>query len=151
VAAVTVLPETAPRLNIPAASVKIELDERCFVFPDGKLLSHLVLAVSPARRIAVDAVFPFNQTRRNPRILELGLDEARGFVRELLGAVYYAKTSFYLSDSMRVAINVAANGYHLEITRAEEVVEILLSTGSIWRFIKGFSIAIDGASPVVAN
>src|SRR5215218_5988735 len=100
-AAVSVVPEAAPRLNAPGASVKIELDERCFVFPDGKVLSHLVLTKSSARRIAVDAVFPFNQTRRDPSILELGLEEARGFVRELVGAVYYAKTAFYLSDSVR--------------------------------------------------
>jgi hypothetical protein len=50
--------------------------------------------------------------------VELDLAEARRFVRELVGAVYFAKPA----DSVRVPIDVAANGYHLEITRADEVV-----------------------------
>ena len=148
---VTPLPEVSPRLNPPVPSVKIELDERCLVFPDGKAITHLLLTALPNRRIAIDAVFAFNQTRRNPRIAELSLDEARGFARELVNAVYYAKTAFFLADSVRIAINVAPNGYHLELMRADDTVEVMLGIGSIWRFIKGFLLAIDSAAPVIAH
>jgi hypothetical protein len=122
-----------------------------FVFPDGKIALHLLLTPLLRRAIAVDAVFAFNETRRNPRLCDFNLDDATGFVRELVNAVYYAKTSFFLADSVRATINVAANGYRLEITRADETLELIISTGAIWRLIKGLMVAIDRASPIVAN
>jgi len=132
-------------------AVKVDLDDRCFLFPDGKIVSNLMLVAGSERNIAIDAVFLFNQTHLPPRIVEMSLTEAQGFVRELLNAVYYAKTSFFLGASVRVTINVAANGYHIEFLRSQETIELLVSTGSIWRFIKGVLSAVDGSAPVVSN
>ena len=57
---VTPLTDPALRLNAPSSAIKIELDERCFLFPDGKIVSHILLTSVPNRVIAVDAVFTFN-------------------------------------------------------------------------------------------
>src|SRR5215208_3928163 len=147
----SVLP-SAEKVGHPTElSVKVELDERCFLFPDGKHISHLLFVAGTDRNIALEAVFSFNQTRRSPRILEVSLSEAQGFVRELVNAVYYAKTSFFLSSAIRVSITVAANGYHMEFLRADQTTELLISAGAIWRFIKGVLVAIDSSAPVVSN
>src|SRR3954453_10333525 len=106
---VSLLPNAEKVTPSRELSVKVELDERCFFFPDGKHISHLLLVAGSDRNIV--AVFSFNQTRRSPRIIEVSLPEAQGFVRELVNAVYYAKTSFFLSGAIRVSITVAANGY----------------------------------------
>ena len=46
----------------PKFEVKVDLDERAFLFPAGKALSQFAFA-SDGRQIFVDAVFPFNQAR----------------------------------------------------------------------------------------
>jgi hypothetical protein len=148
---VSLLPNAEKVTPSRELSVKVELDERCFLFPDGKHISHLLLVAGSDRNIVLEAVFSFNQTRRSPRIIEVSLPEAQGFVRELVNAVYYAKTSFFLSGVIRVSITVAANGYHLEFMRADQTTELLISAGAIWRFIKGILVAIDSSAPVVSN
>lgn len=131
--------------------VKVELDERCFVFPDGKVISHLLVAREGRDRIAFDAVLTFNATRMPARLLSLSRDELRLFSRELLDAVYAAKSGFVLRDTLKIAIVVVANGYRIEFQRAEQRIELYVSTGAIWRLVRGLLAALDGASPVVSN
>lgn len=150
----TVLRPTPPA---PAATpavptvYKIELDERCLLFPDGKMIQHLLIARVPGGMIAFDAVFAFNRTHRDPRVMTLSLAEARDLARELVSAVYTARTNFVLNDTLKITINVIANGYHLECLREEKKTEVYFSTGVIWRVIKGLLTAVDDSSPVVAN
>jgi hypothetical protein len=147
-------------VSTPAAStspvdqetiLKVELDDRCFVFPDGKQMAHILVSLPISGGIAFDAVYGFNKTRLPSRILILELDEARQFVRELIDAIYAAKPAFVLTDSIRITINVVANGYRLEFLRNDKKQEIFLSTTVIWRFVKALLMAVDEASPVVAN
>jgi hypothetical protein len=142
--------ETAPSAALPPV-FKVELDERCLVFPDGKILQHLLIGGAGRNQISIDAVFAFNRTRHDPRIALLSLGEARDFVKELANAVYTARTGFVLNDTLKITINVIANGYNIELVRAEERREIMFSTSVIWRVIKALLLAIDSVSPVVAN
>jgi hypothetical protein len=132
-------------------AVKIELDERAFLFPDGKSVTHIVVTRDRHSAFQLEAVFAFNKTKRNPRFATLSLHQMREFVRELLGAVYHAKTSFVLDDTLKIAINVTLNGYIIEFTRSDEHFELFLGTGSIWRVVKSLLMVVDEASPVVAN
>jgi hypothetical protein len=135
----------------PETILKVELDDRCFVFPDGKQLAHLLLSLPKAGGIAFDAVYGFNKTRLPSRILMLELDEAKQFVRELIDAIYAAKPGFVLTDGIRITILVVANGYRLEFLKNDKKQEIFLSTSVIWRFVKALLMAVDEASPVVTN
>jgi hypothetical protein len=130
---------------------KVELDERCVTFPDGKMLQHLLIAAAGRSRVTVDAVYAFNRTHQDPRLVSFSLEEARDFVKELINAVYTARSGFVLNDTLKITINVVANGYNIEVLRAEEKREILFSTAVIWRVIKAFLLAVDAASPVVTN
>jgi len=130
---------------------KIELDERCFVFPDGKVASHVLIVREGPDRLCFDAIFTFNGTRLPTRLLHLSREELKLFARELLDAVYAAKSGFVLRDTLKIAIIVVANGYRIEFQRAQMKSEIYLSTGAIWRFVRGLLAAADEASPIISN
>lgn len=134
-----------------APLIKIELDERCFVFPDGKVASHLMISREGTDRLSFDAVFTFNSTRLPTRLLHLTLEELKLFARELLDSVYAAKSGFVLRDTLKISIIVVANGYRIEFQRAQMKSEIYLSTGAIWRVLRGLLAAADEASPVASH
>jgi hypothetical protein len=146
-----------PAISVSTAVVeadtifKVELDDRCFLFPDGKQLAHVLISAPRTGGITFDAVYGFNKTRLPSHILHLELGEAKQFVREFIDAIYAAKPGFVLTENIRITILVVANGYRLEFLRNDKKQEIFLSTSVVWRFIKALLMAVDEASPVVAN
>src|ERR1700733_3407591 len=116
----------------PDYIIKIDLDERAFVFPAGKSVSQIAFATE-GRSIHIEVVYPFNEAHTPPRLVTLGLEDARELGRRLVDAVYQARTQLAISDGMRIAINVVANGYHLQIGDMTEPTDLYLSTGCIWR------------------
>ncbi len=143
-------PDPKPALESQTLT-KIELDERCFVFPDGKVASHLLILREGTDRLCFDAVFTFNGTRLPGRLLDLSLEELKLFARELLDSVYAAKSGFVLRDTLKISIVVVANGYRIEFQRSQSKSEIYLSTGAIWRVLRGLLVAADEASPVISH
>ena len=141
----------APHPPVKANVYKVEMDDRCMVFPDGKTLQHMLVTADVAGNLTLEAIFAFNASRLDPHLLTMPLEDAREFTRELIGSVYQAKTGFYLSDEWKIAINVMANGYQIDIMQAARKTEIFLSTSVIWRFIKALLMTLDQASPVQAN
>ncbi len=140
----------APSMAAPAV-YKVELDERALLFPDGKIVNHIMIAFEPPGAIHLDCIFQFNKAHQPPRIASFTVDEAREFAKELVNAVYRARTSFVLSETLKVNINVITNGYQIEISRWNQTTELFLSTSVIWRFIKGLLMTLDEASPVRSN
>jgi hypothetical protein len=147
----TIVP--APRLVTelkPKFEVKVDLDERSFLFPAGKALAQLAF-LSDGTLIFVDAVFPFNQSRTPPRILTLELEDAQELARGLVHAVHYAKTQLVITMGVRITISVVANGYHLQIGDMNAATEIFLSTGVIWRVCQGMLRICDFIAPVESH
>jgi hypothetical protein len=140
-----VLPESKQRYE-----VKVDLDDRAFLFPSGKPVIQLAF-VAEGRHIHVDALYPFNQTHTPPRIFSLGLEDARELGRRLVEAVHTARTQLVVSDSVRITINVIANGYHLQIGDMNQPIEIFLGTGCIWRVCQALLRTIDYIAPVESN
>jgi hypothetical protein len=128
-----------------ASTMKIELDERAFLFPEGKPVTHLVIMRQGAQEFHFDAVFAFNRSRDHARFATLDLAQMREFTRELLGAVYASKPSFVLEGGLKISINVVFNGYIVEFTNGDDRRELYLGAGSIWRVLKSLSMAIDEA------
>jgi hypothetical protein len=131
-------------------AIKIELDERCFLFPDGKVVRHLVIA-SEGGCLLLDGIYDFNETRRNPRIIEMKISEAAGFARELVNAAYYGRTSFFLSEGFQATINVAQHGCLIEFLKFSAKVELMVSVPATWRVIKGVLCAIDARAPILSH
>jgi hypothetical protein len=147
----TIVP--APRLVAdlkPKFEVKVDLDDRCYLFPAGKPLAQLAF-LSDGNLIYLDAVFPFNQARTPPRLLTLDLEDARELGRGLVHAVHYAKTQLVITTGVRITINVVANGYHVQIGDMNAATEIFLSTGVIWRVCQGILRIVDFIAPVEAH
>jgi hypothetical protein len=145
--------QQSPRLvtNLKAQhEVKVDLDDRAFLFPAGKSLAQLVY-LSDGHRIYIEAAYHFNQSRTAPRLLTLDLDDAKEFGRRLVEAVHHARTQLVITASVRITINVVANGYHLQIGDMNNAIELFLSTGCIWRVCQGLLRTIDLISPVEAN
>jgi hypothetical protein len=131
-------------------TVKVELDERAYLFPAGKSIIQLVFGAEN-RIIHIEAVYPFNQSRTPPRLLSLELDDARDLARRLVEAVHTARTQLVISNGVRIAINVVANGYHLQIGDMNQSTDVFLGTSCIWRVCQGLLRIIDFVSPVESN
>ena len=71
----------------PKHEIKVDLDERAYLFPAGKSVSQM-LFLSDGRTIFVEAVYPFNQSHTPPRLVALDLEDAREFGRRLIEAVW---------------------------------------------------------------
>lgn len=130
--------------------VKVDVDERTFLFPAGKSITQLLLQ-SDGKKINIEAVYPFNQTHTPPRLLSLDLEDAQELGRRLVEAVYHARTQLVVTAGIDITITVAPNGYHLRIGDMNEATELFLSTGCIWRVCQGILRIVDLIAPVQSN
>jgi hypothetical protein len=134
----------------PDFAVKVDLDERCFLFPAGKSVVQLVF-LAQGKAIHLEAVYGFNESRTPPRILSLDLEDARELARRLIEAVHQARTQLVITPGLRVTINVMANGYHLQIGDTNHATDLFLGTGCIWRVCQGILRIIDHIAPIESN
>jgi hypothetical protein len=134
----------------PKYEIKVDLDDRAFLFPAGKSISQL-LFLSNGKKIYVEAAYPFNQSHTPPRLLSLELEDAKELGRRLIEAVYHARTQLVVTAGVRITINVVGNGYHLQIGDMNAATELFLSTGCIWRVCQGILRISDLISPVESN
>ena len=131
-------------------TVNVDLDDRAFLFPSGKSVTRLVISTD-ADLIHFDAIYPFNTSRTSPRIMTLRLEDAREFALQMVDTVYNARTQHAFSETMRIDINVLANGYHLKIGDLNQSTDLYLGTSAIWRVCQGVLRAIDHISPIEAQ
>jgi hypothetical protein len=134
----------------PKFEIKIDLDDRAFLFPAGKSISQLIL-LSDGASVQIEAAFPFNQSRTPPQILTLDFEDAMELGRRLVEAVHHARTQLVITAGVRITINVVANGYHLQIGDMNDATELFLGTACIWRVCQGLLRIIDLIAPVEAN
>jgi len=141
--------EAAP--PAPDAVIKVDLDERAYLFPQGKqVLQVHVLAYRP-HMIRFEATFAFNEARASHEVFELTAEDARELVRRLVEAVYRAQGAQVVSRTTTLSITVVANGYILQVGDHEHMRELFLSTGSIWRVCSAIARAVDFIAPIQSN
>ncbi len=146
-------PTIAPLTTAPFKfkyEVKVDLDDRAFVFPAGKPITQLAF-LSDGKRIFVEAVYPFNQSRTPPRLMSFDFEDAQEFSKRLIEAVHGARTQIIGTAGIRITINVIANGYHLQVGDLNNATELYLSTGCIWRVCQGFLRIVDMIAPIESN
>lgn len=140
-----VLPESKPRFE-----VKVDLDDRAFLFPSGKPVIQLVF-LAEGHSVHLEASYPFNQARTPPRIATFDLADARELAHKLVEVVHNAKSQLLVSEGTHVTISVVANGYRLQFGDMSKPIELFLGTGCIWRVCHGLLRAIDFIAPVKSN
>jgi hypothetical protein len=134
----------------PKHEVKVDLDDRAFLFPAGKSLNQL-LFLSDGKTISIEAVYPFNQSHTSPQLVLLDLEDAKEFGRRLVEAVHCARTQMVVTAGIRITINVVANGYHLQIGDMNNATELFLGTNCIWRVCQGLLRIADLIAPIESN
>lgn len=143
-------PPTVARAPVEIA-IKIDLDERAFLFPQNKSLTHLNLRVIRPNIVRVEAGYAFNQTRASPVLFDLSGNDCAEFSRRLVEAVYRARSSEIVTRTLSVSLLVVANGYILNFGDRDQPLELFLGTGSIWRVCSGFARAVDLLAPIASN
>jgi hypothetical protein len=134
----------------PDFVVKVDLDDRSFIFPAGKAVTQLAF-FAIGKTIHVEAMFPFNESRTPPRFLSLDLEDARDLAKHLVEAIYQARTQLVISGAIRITINVFANGCLLQIGDMNQSTDLFFGAGSIWRVCQGLLRIIDLIAPVESN
>lgn len=143
------MPQT--QRNAPDAVIKVELDDRAFLFPETKLVTQLQILVYKPHKIRFEAVYAFNESRASPELFELNAEDARQFAKRLVETVYRAQSSQIVSREASLGLNVTPNGYILQIGPLEASKELTLSTGCIWRVCGAVARAVDFISPIASN
>jgi hypothetical protein len=134
----------------PKHEVRVDLDDRAFLFPAGKSVNQL-LFLSDGNMIYVEAIYPFNQSHTPPRLLSLEREDAKELARKFIEAVYHARTQLVATAGIRITINVVPNGYHLQIGDMNNATELFLSTNCIWRVCQALLRIGDLIAPSESN
>lgn len=140
-----------PGRNTSDGVVKIDLDERAFVFPQHKSVQQLHLHVIRPNTVRFEAVYAFNLNRESPVLFELTGDDTAELARRLVEAVYRAQSSQVVSATASLSITVVANGYIIQHNDAAGPTEFFLGSGCIWRVCGGIARAVDFLSPIASN
>ena len=137
--------------SAPDAIIKVDLDDRAFVFPAGRQLTQLQFLAFRPHLVRVEAVYAFNHSKAGPELFELPAEDARDLSRRMVESVYRAQSSQIATRNTSVSLTVVANGYILEFGPRENPTELMLSTGCIWRVCNGLARAVDMIAPIASN
>jgi hypothetical protein len=137
--------------SAPDAIIKVDLDDRAYVFPAARQLTQLQFLAFRPHLIRVEAVYAFNQSKAAPELFELPAEDARELSRRMVESVYRAQSSQIATRNASVSLTVVANGYILEFGPRENPTELMLSTGCIWRVCNGLARAVDMIAPIASN
>jgi hypothetical protein len=132
-----------PNLREPDAQIKVELDERCFLFPTAKGVTHIQFLVYRNQKLRLELVFPYNVSQTPIEFLEFKPAAVPEFTRKLVDAVYRTTSFLYISDRQNVAFATHVNGYTLQVGDIASQRELFLSLASIWRLSNAFCRASD--------
>jgi len=133
-----------PSLPAPDLQLKVELDDRCFLFPAAKNLTHVHFLAYEAEKLRIDMVFPYNTNQTATEFLELDAKSVPELTRKLVEAVYRAGSFLLINDGVTITFTTFPNGYALQVGDFESKRELFISTNCIWRFCGAFCRAVDG-------
>jgi hypothetical protein len=135
----------------PDAIIKVDLDDRAFLFPGGKLIPQLHILAYRPHKVRFEALYAFNENKTSPELFELSAADARELSRRLVESVYRAQSCQLVSRDASLGITVVPNGYIIQFGPLENTRELMLSTGCIWRVCGGIARAVDFISPIASN
>lgn len=126
--------------------INVELDDRSFLFPDGKTLSHISIQEDHDDLVRLDGIFHFNESRLDPAICSLPVEDARELARSIIDAVYQGRTQHLLSAHAKVAIIFNPNGFVMKFGEERALRELFLNSPAIIRVAQGLLRIVDRMS-----
>jgi hypothetical protein len=133
--------QAAPRA--PDVLIKIDLDDRCFLFPSAKNVSHLQVLVYRGEKVRLEAVYPYNVSQTPAELIELKPQAVAEFSRKLVDTVYRAGSVLYIAGNQNIAVATLANGYSLQVGDSVHQRDLFISTSCIWRLCGALCRASD--------
>lgn len=130
--------------------INVELDDRSFLFPDGKTVSHAALR-EEGDRVRIDGVFHFNESRQDTLIQTLDVDDAREFARAVVEAVSQGRTQHVLSDAVRIAVIFNPNGFMIRFGEGRAMRELFVNSPAVLRLAQGVLRLADRMSAPPAH
>lgn len=143
---VAVHPQAPRRLT----TVNVEMDDKSFLFPQGKAVSHLVFTWD-RDGVLVGAAFHYNQARSDGHVARLTVQEAVDLTRYLVEAFYQSRSQTVLSDSLKATVIHHPNGFQLVFEQEGELREVYCGQASPVRLARGLSQLLDANIPTSAN
>jgi hypothetical protein len=135
----------------PDLVIKVDLDERAFLFPAAKPVVQLHVQVFKPHKVRLSCTYLFNEARHPPDLLELSTTEVQELARLMIEAVYRARSTQLVTATSSIGFTVVTNGYILQFGDHEKPAELFLSTGCIWRVCGALARAADLQSPIQSN
>jgi hypothetical protein len=132
-----------PNFRDPDALLKVELDERCFLFPSAKVVTQMQFLVYRNDRLRLDLTYPYNLSQTPVEFLEMKAAVVPEFTRKLVDAVYRTTSFLYIAERRNIAFATHVNGYTFQVGDYNGQQELFLSLACIWRLTGAFCRASD--------
>jgi hypothetical protein len=137
--------------NQATTVISVDLDDRAFLFPETRNIAQLRFSAQSHSTILLEFVFAHNVSRLAPVSILLQFEDAKSLCMRLIDAVYRAQTQNVITDSARISITMATNGYILTIEETGNQRQFYMSTVSIWRVCNALCRLVDMQSPILSN
>ena len=151
-----------PSVATGPGEVRVDLNERCFLFPEGKGVSHVIVGPAPlsdpltagmgsesAPTIELRAVFSFNQSKTDGTIDHFSLDDARALARTMIEGVYQARTQTVFLDGRTLGLVCNVNGFVL--TGHDHAYDLFIAGQLIVTLANALLRVADSLTPVQAH
>lgn len=142
---------TAGATAAQSPSVTIELDDRSFLFPQHKPVSHLKVQVTPDGDIELSVVYEFNAAKHDSLLCTLNCEDCRQFSRKLIDGYYQGRTQNVLSDTAKIGIVFNPNGFLVMLQQPGPQLDLFISPSSLLRLTRGLLKLLDKVMPVAAH
>ncbi|MFN3076512.1 MAG: hypothetical protein ABT940_06475 [Alphaproteobacteria bacterium] len=134
--------------NHKRLTVNVEMDDRTALFPDGKFLTHISITENPVDMIRLEALFHFNETRLDPLIALLAVEDAKEFGRSIMDSVFQGRTQHVLSDHAKIGIVFNPNGFVIKFGDGRSMKELFIASPTILRLAQGILRIVDNTLAV---
>lgn len=154
-----------PTVATGPGEVRVDLNERCFLFPGGKGVSHIIVGPAPmpdpdaawlldldddpAPTIEMRAVYAFNQSKADGTIDRFSLEDARALARAMIEGVYQARTQTVFLDGRTLGLVCNVNGFVL--TGHDGAYDLFISGQLIITLANALLRVADFLTPVQAH
>ena len=131
--------------------ISVDLDDRAFLFPETRNIAQLRFSSRSHGVVLIEFVFAHNVSKLAPVSIALQFADAKDLCMRLVDAVYRAQNQNVITQSARISIAMATNGYILTIEENAIQRQFYMSTVSIWRVCNALCRLVDMQSPILSN
>ena len=132
-------------------SVTVELDDRSFLFPQHKPVSHVKATRGPQGDIELSVIYEFNNAKQDSHLFRLSTGDCQQLCRKMIDGYYQGRTQNVLSEGAKIGIVFNPNGFLIMFQQPEPQSDLFISPSSLLRLARGLLKLLDKILPVAAH